>query len=319
MKVKNTNEARGTLSRLIEHYSNSRYREVFLLTAAQLPDASMFFEQFLAYLTKEVKQRPAVAGLLRSADSRALNGAKAGITRTTARSMFIFFNIDLDLIVNLASDLVHDITFEMVNDQALANDLGLISTWTSNEARTKELAFAREQALIRAYARTRPINFVIDIARALEYSENHYLAYRHFAASHSARELTILNDSDLSLTLAIGLANNLAFEMGNQLNLSRGNDLMVQRGKHDSQLNERANEIESKLHNRLMRDTLMTYCWLCAEAAVSIRDKDGQTVWINTIKTFASKAAELSKMIGDVETPRQLAPIIEKLITLESK
>ncbi len=94
------NEARGTLPRLIDHYADPRYREVFLLTAAQLADAGEFFDLFLARLAADAQRRPAVAALLRQAARKAATAIGKGVIPTAVRSFYIFLGLELDRFID---------------------------------------------------------------------------------------------------------------------------------------------------------------------------------------------------------------------------
>jgi hypothetical protein len=83
------------LAGLIQHFTESRWYEVFLLTAAQLQDAQEFFELFLEQLATEARERPAVAALLRWAASKASTASRQGMDGAAARSLYIFLALAL--------------------------------------------------------------------------------------------------------------------------------------------------------------------------------------------------------------------------------
>jgi hypothetical protein len=97
------NEARGTLPRLIEHYDDFRYREVFLLTAAQLPDASEFLALFVKRLVAHAKSRPAVGALLRQVAHKAFTVTEA--TRSSAAKSRAYLSLALALYFRPERDL----------------------------------------------------------------------------------------------------------------------------------------------------------------------------------------------------------------------
>ncbi len=136
------NEARGTLPRLIDHYADPRYREVFLLTAAQLPDATEFFDLFARRLAADAAERPAVAGLLRQVARKAATADS--LNAAAARSIYVF--------LARARALALDLALARARARALALDLA------------RALARARDLALARALARARDL--ALDLAHS---------------------------------------------------------------------------------------------------------------------------------------------------------
>jgi hypothetical protein len=132
------NEARGTLPRLIEHYDNPRYREVFLLTAAKLPDATAFFDLFLVRLAKEAQRRPAAATLMRQVARQAAAASGETISTVSVRSAYISLAFALALGRTLALVLALALNYD--RDLALALALAL------DLARALDLALAIDLA-----------------------------------------------------------------------------------------------------------------------------------------------------------------------------
>lgn len=83
----------GELPRLIDHADDPRYREVFLLTAAQLPDATAFFNTLSERLTADVQRNTAVVALLRQA-RKAATAMGSQVEIGAAQSLYLYIALD---------------------------------------------------------------------------------------------------------------------------------------------------------------------------------------------------------------------------------
>lgn len=167
----------GALPRLIEHYADPRYREVFLLTAAQLPDASGFFARFVERLAADAQRRPVVQALLRQVARKASAASSGGLRKTSARSAYLFLALALDRLdfpLARALDLDYDLDYAL--DLARAFQLDYALALDSDLARAFKLGYdfdlasadvlARADALARDLARSPHLYLARDIALA---------------------------------------------------------------------------------------------------------------------------------------------------------
>ena len=115
-------QEKGTLSQLVEQYGDPRYGEVFLLTAAQLPDATEFFSLFIERLAADAQKHPAVAALLRQIARQAATAGGATLRPAAARVSYLFLALARDLYRARARS--RDLTLAL----ALALGLGLDTT-----------------------------------------------------------------------------------------------------------------------------------------------------------------------------------------------
>lgn len=126
------NEARGTLPRLIKHYADQRYREVFLMTAAQLADADALFDLFIERLAGDAQEHSAVAALLRQVALKASASYHVALNPTSVRSAYIYLAFSIasvklndyaksrDSVNNLIHHHAFDISFALNLDLACA-------------------------------------------------------------------------------------------------------------------------------------------------------------------------------------------------------
>lgn len=212
------NEARGTLPRLIEQYANPRYREVFLLTAAQLADAGEFFDLFIARLAEDAQGRPSVVALLRqaarkaaTADGRAGGAAGRSIYVFLARALARALDLALARDRDSARALDFDGAFARARVRALAPDFDRAL------ARNRALALA----LARARARARDGDLDRDLDRALDLvrDRNSYLV------------LARGSDGDLVLAHALDRARNLDRDLDLVLARIRARDHVLDRAR----------------------------------------------------------------------------------------
>ena len=122
------NEARGSLPRLMVHVGDDRWREVFLLTAGMLEDATGFCQQYLATLAKMVAGDKTLLAILKWVVYKSTQ-VQSGLKPPPVRAFTIFlaltlnFALDLDLVLDLALDLVLDLALDLAPDLDL--DLAL--------------------------------------------------------------------------------------------------------------------------------------------------------------------------------------------------
>lgn len=309
------NEARGALPRLIKHYADSRYREVFSLTAAQLPDANKFIELFIAHLSEEIQERPLVATLLRSIEHRVARLVETGIKANTARSLFVHFAIDLSRILYLTDDLIHSTTCDIVYDLDIAHDLDLALARTFDENRRRELSIAYEQALARTYSRTRAFDLVLNVVRAFDYSRHHFFSVDHEETRNKSKAFNRALDPNLTLALELSTAHGLASDFYNDCGVSRSQNIdIVPKDNNARALDAgRADVNALRIYNEYARDLTLAYCWQCLEASLAMKDQVGLRVWISAVRELALKAAQQSELLGDVEGQGQLTSIAEKI------
>jgi hypothetical protein len=315
------NEARGALPRLIKHYADSRYHEVFLLTAAQLPDASKFIELFIAHLSDEVQIRPSVATLLRSIEPKAAKLVEAGIGANTARSLFVHFAIDLSHILYLTDDLIRSTTCDIVYDLDIAHDLDLALARTFDGNRGRELSIAYEQALARAYSRTRAFDLVLDVVRAIDYSRHHFFSFAHEETRNKSKVFNRALDPNLTLALELSTAHGLASDFYYDRGATRTQNIdIVPKDNNTRALDAgRADVNALRIYNEFARDLTLAYCWQCVEASLAMQDQIGLHVWISAVREFALKAAQQSELLGDVEGQGQLTNIAERISSHNQK
>jgi hypothetical protein len=96
------NEVRGSLPRLMAHVGDDRWREVFLLTAAMLNDATDFAELYLDALAGLMDQDETLTTMLHWIASRSTN-LPSGVKPPAARAfnLFLIFALTLDFSPNI--------------------------------------------------------------------------------------------------------------------------------------------------------------------------------------------------------------------------
>jgi hypothetical protein len=164
------NETR-MLPRLLDHFYDPRYHEVFILTVAQLADATEFFELFLDRLTTEVLEYSGIVSLLRQVMKKASNTPETGTRVVSARSLYLYFALDrhhalnrddrdhtgdirlnrdyfLNRIVDLSRDLAHKLDLDHALELHRIFDRNL--DYALARARNRDLDLDRDRALILA-------------------------------------------------------------------------------------------------------------------------------------------------------------------------
>ncbi|MCL4805986.1 MAG: NACHT domain-containing protein [Anaerolineae bacterium] len=121
------NSARGTLPLLINNYDDSRYKEVFLMTAGQLQEATEFFNLFANRLTEAVAESPTVAALLRHVARKAAPAADNTMSAVAVRSTYLSIALYLDQARDFTLARTQDIGLGLplitAQNRALENDL----------------------------------------------------------------------------------------------------------------------------------------------------------------------------------------------------
>ncbi|MDQ1592679.1 MAG: hypothetical protein QOG71_3306 [Pyrinomonadaceae bacterium] len=170
------NAAKGTLTNLIKHGADARWREVFLLTTSLLPDASQFMKTFQRGVDELIGGDEKLQAVLVWADKKSASiQADIWLVRPYYLDIELYFSrenseraLDLDLAIALDHD--HDLALDHHHDLAL--DLAL----------ARALDFARDLAL--GIVRTRDLAQQQDLALALA---------RSLGLSEFAKELAALS------------------------------------------------------------------------------------------------------------------------------
>ncbi|HUM70356.1 MAG TPA: hypothetical protein PLK31_16100, partial [Chloroflexota bacterium] len=120
------NEADGTLPRLMQNVGDKRWREVFLLTAGMLSDATDFGKRYLKALQQMVVGEKELIALLQWGVERSAVG---GWSPLAGRTFYIFLNHSLDLdrtvdfVLTLDDALKRVLTLEQDHTFTLSLDL----------------------------------------------------------------------------------------------------------------------------------------------------------------------------------------------------
>jgi hypothetical protein len=181
------NDARGhIMARLLAHVGDDRWREVFLLTAGMLEDASDFCQQYIDALQKMVAGDETLLAMVQWAASKSAD-RRSGVKPPAVRAFALYSARALDRA--LARD--RDLARALARDRALDRDLAL----ALDLARARDLALALALTLARARALPRDLA----LPRALQKLLGDRL--------HPVERL------DAAILAAVGVKDN-AFEMG---------------------------------------------------------------------------------------------------------
>lgn len=155
------------LDTLMARVGDDRWREIFLLTAEMLPDATQFLTAFEGRLHPLAASRQYLAAWLRSIDEEA-EAVRAGYSRFATR-LFLARALELGLEEDLdrALDAAFDCAVACDRDLARDRDLAIVR----DRARDRALAHIRDRARVRDrdHARDR------ELARALEVEKENLL------------------------------------------------------------------------------------------------------------------------------------------------
>ena len=145
-----------TLETLIARMDDDEWREIFLLTASRLPDATRFLQLFETALRDRVARRPRLVAWLRWIDARAAEST-AGYRRPATR---LYLALTLALDFAFARDRALDLNLALSFALAPALDLDL----ARDLARDLDLDFARDLglALVSAFVRARDVEKVTE-------------------------------------------------------------------------------------------------------------------------------------------------------------
>ena len=104
------NVSDGTLTALLQHNDEQRWREVFLLTSSMLPDASKFLNSFRTKLDDFIRQDEVIVDLLKWATKRR---NASNLKRRLAQEIYIYIGLSPSLV---------DRDLDLAFDRALAHD-----------------------------------------------------------------------------------------------------------------------------------------------------------------------------------------------------
>lgn len=212
------NEAGGTLPRLMAHVGEDRWRELFLLTASMLSDATDFCHLYLQALQKMMSNDEKLTTLLMwAAVKSAQVNASVGGYLSGWRAFYIFLARESTLGRALARDDILDLNIDLLRDHTLDLDRALEFDLDFDINLTR--AHARALDLVRARAHTLALDnaLVVDIdctlARGLTYARDLDRALdRAIAHVHDL-------DLPLDLSLDLDLDPNLSFRPNALLSL----------------------------------------------------------------------------------------------------
>lgn len=183
------NEAGGTLLRLMAHVGEDRWREVFLLAASMLSDATKFCRLYLQALQQMVAGDKGVLTLLRWG---AKKSAAGGWPPLAGRTFYIFLNhaLDLDRTVDFVHTLDHALDRVLTLDRDhtltlaldLAHDLDRVRAFGLNLDDSTRFTF--EIDLVKGLAHAR--------IRAFSHPSLYTLDYLLSMFLHVAHILTLL-------------------------------------------------------------------------------------------------------------------------------
>jgi hypothetical protein len=161
------NEAGGTLPRLMAHVGNERWREVFLLTASMLSDATEFCRLYLQAMQQMLVNDKTLASMLQWC---VIKGAQAHLVDgglPALRAFYIFLNVTLTIALARALalvlvpthtlDLVHalDRTLDQAHTLAYKLDVDVDLNIDRVLARVRARTLAPDLAHARTHFRTR--------------------------------------------------------------------------------------------------------------------------------------------------------------------
>ncbi|MCB0151460.1 MAG: hypothetical protein KDE01_27885, partial [Caldilineaceae bacterium] len=153
----------GVLDTLLAHVTDAKWREVFLLTASLLPDATMFLERMLRAVNGMAMQATRVKALVQVIGERA-GESQAGYIQPAIRLHYfaraLDFDRDRDREVDLARAIARALDFDFA--RAIAHDLYFASALD----RARDIALARDLALHLDLAIARDLARDLDFARA---------------------------------------------------------------------------------------------------------------------------------------------------------
>jgi hypothetical protein len=159
------NTAQGIIRK---HFTEPRWREVFLLTASLLDDADGFFEHWLAMLAQMAEAEPTMAMLVDWAETENQTRQPGRSDPASWRAGYLFLALSLDIDIHIALDLdltrlrhhSHPFNLDIVRarELALALTYDLDTDLELNRARTNTYTLDR----INTYTRNRINAYTLD-------------------------------------------------------------------------------------------------------------------------------------------------------------
>ncbi len=108
--------SQGSISGLMRHIHEARWREVFLLSSSLLPDADLFFRDFKQQLDATIANEPKVRQLLQWAEKKAAQTQSSVSNRIFYIFVALNLALDLDLARDLDLDLARDLDLDRNSD-----------------------------------------------------------------------------------------------------------------------------------------------------------------------------------------------------------
>jgi hypothetical protein len=235
------NAAQGTLTRLLSHCTDDRWREVILITASLLDDADIFSVEFRRVIDNLIADDETVAAFIRWAEDKATS-VEARYKPAALRSWYCYLALDLarhidhnparDYAFGLVRDIDRDLALDLVFTRDLDRERALIISpdryLDVDRALAHELALILDinhdlaRALARVFARARTFDLDRDPSRARDlardlantFARDRDLRFARSLALDLTRARTRAQDlaQDLALDLALGLALALALD-----------------------------------------------------------------------------------------------------------
>jgi hypothetical protein len=203
------NEARGSLPRLMAHVGDDRWREVFLLTAAMLNDATEFVQQYVVALSRLVMQDDTLVEVLHWGAARSIDLA-SGINPPSARAFNLFLARHIDRSISLLFNLDHALDFNIDIEIMLARQLdqnfNIDISFKFDLQDKSTLIVDREtmsQIVIALLGMSKTSDDKLDIDHLRSQAQKLLYIFSHHAAIELALDVIISHD----LTLARGLPN----------------------------------------------------------------------------------------------------------------
>lgn len=329
-------ERPGSLPGLVKHFAESRWYEVFLLTATQLPDAEEFFNLFIEQLAIEARSRPAVVALLRWAARKASITSRSGINGATARSIYIFLVLDRayshsralqhanDSVIELNSDRDRDLV-KKENDLADRLSYALTDTYDSTEqnispywlntARNLDPELEQDLRHVRDLERARPVthalavdlNLDVIIARARAYA----LARAWDRVLARARARVVAHDFEPNGART----RRRERDQAHLRKLAHRRQRALDRTFADACMRDLrlSHELRKSPHASVACDLALVNAWLSARFIVEFQDRPEPSKRLAGVKELVTVAAGQSGTLGRTDMQQQLASLAGKM------
>jgi hypothetical protein len=160
------NVARGSLGRLMVHVGDDRWREVFLLIATMLEDATDFCQKYLSALEKILLQDETLLAMLRWAASKSVD-KHTDIEPLAMRAfaLYIALSVDRDFALSVDRASAHNIDLNLGLNQIF--DRAIVANRAIDFNRAFGLALGREHNRTRRLDSARARDLALALARAL--------------------------------------------------------------------------------------------------------------------------------------------------------